>query len=929
MKRVLKYFGIFILVVFVLLLVTPILFKGKITRIVKDEINKNLKARVEFSGVGLSLIRNFPNLTVSVNDLEVVGVEDFENDTLVQMKTFRLTVDIMSVISGDAISVNSILADNPVVLAKVLADGKANWDIMIETEEEVLPEEEQEAAMVIKLKKFELKNGKVTYHDESLAVFTLLDELNAIMKGDVTLDFTTLEVEATSGKFDFDYEGMRYINKARLELNTLLDFDLNRLKFTLKDANAMLNQLEMGFDGWFEMPEEDINMDISFYSKKTEFKTLLSLVPAIYMADFKDLKSSGNLALKGFAKGTYGETTMPDVGLDLLVEKGMFKYPDLPASVDNVNIAMNLFYDGTSEDKTTVDISKFHFELAGNPFDFTLSVRKPMTVQHVKGTVKGKIDFSKVLQVVPLEGMELKGLLDANLSFDGNVADLEKEKYEDFNALGNLLLTGFEFSSPDLPKKMTISTASMEFSPRYVELKSFDSRIGESDLKMKGRLENFIPYVFSDQVLKGNLTFTSDLLNLNEFMTSTTEEAAADTVPLTIIEVPKNIDFTLASSIGHIKYDKLDIRDAKGIIRVVDGKILLDNMAMKMLQGEMRMSGEYNTQDMTKPFVDFSFDIVNFSIPATFNAFNTVQKLAPIAQGLGGGFSVKMKLNSLLGQDMMPVFSTINGLGNLKSASIELVKVETFDKIASSLKLDESKTNTLRDVDLKFSIKNGKVIVDPFSLKLRSINMLLGGEHSLDQSMNYLLKMAIPRVEFGKAANEMINNLAATAAAKGLKIEPGDNVNVDVKIGGTLFSPKFSLDMGGSGKASVEQLKEQVKTQIKAEVDSKIDEAETKVREGLNEKAQKLIQDAEKQAELIMKNAQEAAQAVRTEANLNAAKIEKEAEGKNPLAQRAAKAAADKLRKDAETNANKIVSEAQLKSNGLIEQAKKEAEKLQ
>ena len=928
MKKAFKYLGIFILLIFVILIIAPFLFKGKITSLIKEEIDKNVKARVEFSGVSLSLIRNFPDLTVSIKNLKVIGIEDFDQDTLVSMNNFRLTLELMSVIKGDAVGVKSILLDHPVLLAKVLADGQANWDIMIETEEEEIVAEE-ESTLVVKLKNFVIKNGKVVYDDESLAVFVSVDEFNAQMKGDLTLDVTTLEIDANSGKFDFDYEGMRYINKARLDIQTLLDFDLNRLKFDFKDAHAMLNALELGFDGWFEMPESDINFDLTFYSKKAEFKTILSLVPAIYMTDFESLKTSGNLSLKGFAKGTYGETTLPDVGLDLLVENGMFQYPDLPAAVNNVNVAMNLFYDGTNDDRTTVDISKFHFEMAGNPFDFALSVRNPMTVMNVKGNALGKINFANVLQVVPVEGMDLKGLLDADLVFDGNVADLESEKYEDFNAKGYLVLTGFEFESPDLPQKFTISNANMEFTPRFVELKAFDSRIGESDLKMNGRLENFIPYIFSDKVLRGNLNLTSNLLNLNELMgEDVPTEETADTIPLTVIEVPNNIDFTLASNIGQIKYDNLDIRDASGIIRVVDGKILLQDLGMNMLKGRMLMNGEYNTQDMSKPFVDFALDMVNFDIPATYDAFVTVQKLAPIAKGLGGAFSAKMKFTSNLGEDMMPVFSTINGLGNLNSSSVELVNVETFDKISNALKLDDSRSNVLKDINAKFTIKDGKVIVDPFNIELRSISMLLGGEHSLDQTMNYLLKLSVPRSEFGSAANEVINNLVTSAASKGLNIDPSEKVNIDVKIGGTLLDPKFSLDLGSAGQATIDQLKEQVMSQIKTEVDEKIDEAETKIREDLSEKAQKLIQDAEKQAENIMKTAEETAQTVRTEANLNAAKIEKEAEGKNPLTQRAAKAAADKLRKDGESTAKKIISEAQQKSDAVIERAKAEAEKL-
>jgi uncharacterized protein involved in outer membrane biogenesis len=184
MKKALKYFGIFILVILVILIITPFLFKGKITSLIKEEIDKNVKARVEFSGVSLSLLRNFPDLTVSIKNLKVIGVEDFEQDTLVSMNNFRLTLELMSVIKGDAIGVKSILLDSPVLLTKVLADGQANWDIMIETdegEEEIITEEE--SPLVVKLKNFVIKNGKVVYDDASMDVYVCVDDFNAQMKG--------------------------------------------------------------------------------------------------------------------------------------------------------------------------------------------------------------------------------------------------------------------------------------------------------------------------------------------------------------------------------------------------------------------------------------------------------------------------------------------------------------------------------------------------------------------------------------------------------------------------------------------------------------------------------------------------------------------------------------------------------------------------
>ena len=77
MKKLLKYTGISLLVLIILALVLPILFKGKIISLVKKEINQNLYAVVEFSDVDLSFFRRFPRVSLQLKDISVVGKDAF------------------------------------------------------------------------------------------------------------------------------------------------------------------------------------------------------------------------------------------------------------------------------------------------------------------------------------------------------------------------------------------------------------------------------------------------------------------------------------------------------------------------------------------------------------------------------------------------------------------------------------------------------------------------------------------------------------------------------------------------------------------------------------------------------------------------------------------------------------------------------------
>src|SRR5690554_4835775 len=113
MKKLLKILVITLVVMFLILLILPFAFKGKIIEIIKTEANKSIRAKVEFEDVNLSLIRNFPNLAVGIEHLSIAGVEEFEGDTLASMDKLSLVVDIMTVIKGDNIRVKKIDLNRP------------------------------------------------------------------------------------------------------------------------------------------------------------------------------------------------------------------------------------------------------------------------------------------------------------------------------------------------------------------------------------------------------------------------------------------------------------------------------------------------------------------------------------------------------------------------------------------------------------------------------------------------------------------------------------------------------------------------------------------------------------------------------------------------------------------------------------------------
>lgn len=927
MKKLLKVLGIIILSVLVILIVTPIFFKGKILNVAKKTINESLNAKVDFEDLSISLIRNFPNASVRLKNLYVAGIEDFASDTLLQLKAFDVRVDIVSAIKMENIKIKGILIDNPVIFAHVLQDGRVNWDIVkADTAEvEAVDTTSSEFTTKIELKKFEIRNAYIKYADDSSKMVASLDDFNFILKGDFSQESTNLDIDSKTRKINLVMSGLKYVKDASLNMDINIGADLKNSVYTFKDNNISLNDLSLGFNGRFEMPNDsDILIDVSFATKNNDFKSLLSLVPAVYMQDFQDVKTSGKLSLVGAVNGLYSGDRMPNAKLNLKVENAMFKYPDLPKSADNIQIDVDVNYDGVIMDSTTVDLNKFHIEFGGNPVDLVLNIKTPESDMFINGMFNANLDLATIADVIPMDSMTLKGKIMAAIDFLGFMSYIEKEEYEKFKADGSLNISDFAFNSPDLPKAFIINNAAVAFSPRYVEVADFDAEIGRSDMQFKGRVENFIPYVFDDGTIKGNLVFTSGVLDLNEFMTESTEEVETveDTAALTVFEVPSNIDFRLESNIGKIYYDKLEISNTLGLITVKDSKVTLDNLSMNMLQGTLKLNGEYNTQDIKAPLIDFGIQTSSLDIPSAVKSFSVIEQLAPIAKSASGKINLSMQYTSFLNEQMEPILNSIVGKGNFSSDRIGLEKTKMFSKIGDALKSKAFDNMALENVNVNFEIKDGRISVEPFETKMGQTGLVIGGSQGIDQTMDFNLNLNVPRSFLGSGANDVLNNLYGQAASKGLNIAQSETVGLGVNVGGTVTDPKVTLNLKDNMKGGAQAVKEQVTEKVKEEINVKKEEVKAKA----SEEAQKILADAQKQADAIKKQAADAAAAVRSEANTNADKLVKEA--KNPIAKKAAEVTAKKIRQEGDNKAKVIENEANSKADKIMQEAQAKADKL-
>ena len=878
MKKTLKWVGIIFGILLVILILIPFLFKDKIISIVKTEANNSLNAKIEFGNFNLSLIRSFPNLSIDIEKLSIINSAPFEGDTLIYAGTLNLTVDIMSVISGSEIKIKKINLTDPVMNFLVNKDGKANWDV---TKPSVSSKEDgKPTSFKATLNKYTLTNGRIVYDDKTMPFTLLLEGLNHTGTGDFTKDLFILSTKTDIKRADMFYGGVKYFSRANATIDADLDMDMKNMKFTFKENKILLNELNLGLNGWVALPDTNIDMDLKFSAAKSDFKNFISIIPAVYTADFKDIKSSGKMAFDGFIKGRYNGKSMPGFGINLNIENGMFRYPSLPSSVQNVFVDLKINNPDGVPDHTFINLSRLHVEMNGDPFDAKLILKTPVSDPDIDAFLKGKIDLSGIQKFIPLEkGTSLSGIITADVTAKGRMSSVEQKKYDEFNAGGNFGIKGMNYTSKDSKTPVSIDVLQLSFNPQSVALNSFISKIGKSDLNATGTLENFLSYVLKNETLKGTLNLNSQSIDLNEFMSddNAATPAANDTNQQIVLDIPANINFTMNTSIGHLLYQNLILNSVKGKLLIKDKAIRLQDVTMQMLDGSMSMNGGYSSADIKKPSFDFSINAKDFDIQKTSDAFNTIQKLAPIAKFCSGKFSTDLVVKGDLDNKMSTLMNSLAGSGKLFMNNIVVSNFPVFSKIADVLKMDAWKKFILPTVNPSFKFANGRVYVDPFDINVNGIKANVAGSNGFDQSIDYSMVTQIPRSSFGGSANNVLNNLVTSANSKGANLSIGDVIPLNIKIGGTVNDPKISTDLNKAGANVMEALKEKAKEEFeKAKAD-----AEAKVRA----EAEKLKNEA----------------AVKIEAEKQ--KLAGEAEKLKKQAEAKAKAQADSLKKAAEKKA--------------------------
>jgi hypothetical protein len=804
-KKILKITGILFLIVFGVLIAAPFFLEAKIGDLIKNNVNKNINATLDFSEVDLSLLSSFPKAELQLHDLALLTKGSFKGDTLFKAKSIALEMGIKELLKGadEPILINSLILDKAVLKLKTDKQQNANYDISKE-EKPKSKNESDASSFNLGLEFFQLKDSEIVYEDFNSGVLLDLNNLEHIGKGDLSLELSELQTQ-TRANVSFDLDSTRYLENTLVRLDALIGVDLKTGTYSFLKNEGFINNLPLVFEGFLKTLEEKQEVDIKFRTPSSEFHNFLAVIPEVYTQNIKDVKTTGNFNVDGEITGIIDDEHIPNFNIQIDARDASMKYPDLPRAIKNINMDIGIKNSSGLAEDTYIDIDNASFAIENDRFELSSRITQLMGNTKVQSHIVCNMNLANISSAYPMpQTLDIKGQLNADITTSFDMESIEKKKYENTELNGHLKVNELRYISDELSGPLAIDSAGVEFSPANVMLNNMNGQIGKTDFNINGTIKNLLGFLFNDEKVTGSFKMNSDTFDLGDFMS---KEDIADSKKTDAsiskegsefktekIQIPAFLDCIIDARAGSVVYDNLILRNVKGRLRIVDQRAELSNFESSLFDGNLNLNGFTSTKGETADF-QMQLGMSNLNLADTFKSLELFRTLAPMAASLEGKLNSAINISGRLNDDFTPDLNTISGTVNTELLAIKLNPenskiVNALNSQLNFIEADKFSLNTLKTV---LSFKDGVVNVKPFTINYGDIAIAVDGSHSFDSKLNYNLNIEVPRKYLGKE----INSLIARIDEKEL-----DNLTLPVKagVGGFYDAPKINTDLSAGIK---------------------------------------------------------------------------------------------------------------------------------
>jgi hypothetical protein len=801
-----KYIAVFIgisvsLIVGTLVIITSF-YEDEIKKYAIDELNSHLKSKVDVKSIDLTILDNFPQISLKFKD--VLIADDFdENDSLFYSEYFYLSFDLLDVLNKKY-NVKQISSYNAYVNLKVNDKGHDNFNIW---KSDTI---ENSNNIKFTLSRLRFDKLRLKYSNVINAQSYSFNTENIILSGNFNKNIFTLTAISDLQIETFSSSNIEYLNNKQAEIDVKLKIDNEKDIYSIIKASVIIEKLNFDLVGDYKNKKAPtINIDIK--GNNINIASLPSIFHFHSLYALEEYNAIGDIEFSANIKGGFSSNKLPEINAKFSIKSGSLE--EIITETEITEIRLEGLYSSLEEN---LEVSSFSANLYGDKIKGTFSILN-FSSPRIQGNISGDLGLEKLAKFSKLKEVLLSGSLSCNLDFS-LLYNKTSENYNIKKLQGQTKLNNIGL---ELPKyDINISDLNGTLTNQSIKLVSnkLNGKLNESNFKTKFTINNFIDYItLKDDKLNIIGSILIKELSLDKLISSNSSNNDTNNI---FYYLPKlNIDL----NIDNLYFQKIKTKKIKGKLITKPNYIKFENMSFKANEGL------YTFSSLLKPL-----DITNYSLYITGSANDIdIKSLYYQTDNFGQTFITHKNLEGIASLNFIIQsncdfnwnFNADDMLAeiNIEISKGKLIEHQTMSEIATYLGSNKL-IKTFVDTEalakkvkrIKFSklsntilINNSNISIPKMDIKSSLLNIEISGEHSFSDSINY---------HFNFRLKDAL--MKQTSSNFGELEDDNTGRRIFLRMFGTIDNPEYELDKQEkklAKKEAIEDEKQEIKSVLKQE----------------------------------------------------------------------------------------------------------------
>jgi len=510
-----------ILPVFLVLTAVGLVYKNQdfIVQQAIEKINKEFEGQLELEDSHVAPFANFPYLSIDLENVKFYESKAKDTTPLYEASDFYLGFNLLDLIRGiyhiEKIKVQSGHLD-------VIRYPNGDINLLLAKGMKKKPGDSIESSFYFDLKNFIIEDFTILYEEQSTGqeVVAKIEKLDSKIRvsedhlfmdiiGDLILDID----ENKEHTFFYDKE---------ISLDLEIDFNQTTQLLEITPSFFELQKSRFGISGTVDFDDE-FNTNLKLEGQKPDFNLFAAFAPKEVGDALKIYQNEGDIYFIGTVVGKAGNGNTPSINVEFGCENAWFINTDVNKRVEDLRFT-GFFTNGRDRTLETseIQLNNFFVRPEEGAFEGTLIIRN-FKDPYIKVDLHADLDLeflSAFFDVVVLDGLKGKVVVDMHFN---EIVDLtlpaENLAHLKEGIDSEITVSNLSFKLPNHPIPISHANIHAEMRSGSIVLNSLHFRLGESDIKIEGNLNDF-PAVFHgfDTPVKASFVASSKQLNLKELL---------------------------------------------------------------------------------------------------------------------------------------------------------------------------------------------------------------------------------------------------------------------------------------------------------------------------------------------------------------------------------------------------------------------------